>query len=98
MTQDTRDRNAFRLDLHGAFLRRTDFSDFNLEGANLSRADFSEASFRGTNFKNANLTGTILRGADLTDATNLTRAQLAAAIIDDRTRLPALMNDPAPAK
>ena len=98
MTQLTRDRHAFRLDVHGAYLRRTDFSFANLEDANLSSADFSEASFRGANFKNANLTGTILRGADLTDATNLTPAQLAVAVIDDRIRLPALANDPAPAK
>ena len=98
MTQLARDRHAFRLDVHGAYLRRTDFSFANLEDANLSSADFSDASFRGANFKNANLNGTILRGADLTDATNLTGEQIKAAIIDDRTRLPALANDPAPAK
>ena len=51
------------------------------------------ASFRGANFKNANLSGTILRGADLTDATNVTKAQLATAIIDDQTRL--LVDAPA---
>jgi uncharacterized protein YjbI with pentapeptide repeats len=98
MKQMARAKVPFRLDVHGAYLRGTDLSNANLEFANLSGADFTNANFRGSNLKNAILTGTILRGADLTDATNLTRAQLAAAIIDDRTRLPALVNDPAPAK
>jgi uncharacterized protein YjbI with pentapeptide repeats len=98
MTQVARDRQAFRLDVHGAYLRYTDFSYANLESADLSRADFSDATFRGANFKNANLSGTILRGADLTDATNLTGEQIKAAIIDDRTRLPALVDHSAPAK
>jgi uncharacterized protein YjbI with pentapeptide repeats len=98
MTQAPNQKRVSRLDLHGAYLRGTDFSRFDLENANLSGADFTAASFRGANFKNANLNGTILRGADLTDATNLTREQLAKAIIDDQTRLPTLANDPAPAK
>jgi uncharacterized protein YjbI with pentapeptide repeats len=96
MTQIARPQNAFRLDVHGAFLRHTDFSNANLEGANLSGADFTNARFRGSNFKNANLTGTILRGADLTGATNLTADQIKVAIIDERTLLPAAV--PAPAK
>jgi uncharacterized protein YjbI with pentapeptide repeats len=95
MTQISRDRGTFRLDLHGAYLRHTDFRNFNLEGANLSGADFTEASFRGANFKNADLKGTILRGADLTDVTNLTGKQLDTAIIDDRTQLPAYLVDSA---
>jgi uncharacterized protein YjbI with pentapeptide repeats len=98
MTQPARGRHAFRLDVHGAYLRGTNFSFANLEGANLSGADFTNANFRGANLKNAILNGTILRGADLTDATNLTRAQLASAITDDRTRLPELAADPAAAK
>ncbi len=95
MTQPAYNGHAFRLDLHGAFLRYTDFSHANLEDANLSGADFSEARFRGSNFKNADLSGTILQGADLTDATNLTVEQVKAAIIDERTRLPILVNEPA---
>ena len=40
----------------------------------------------------------VSRGADLTDVTNLTREQLATAIIDDQTKLPILADNPAPAK
>jgi len=90
MKQVAREKDAFRLDVRGAYLRRTDLSNANLESANLSGANFTDAILRGANFKNAILQGTILSGADLTDAKNLTRAQLAAAIIDERTRLPAL--------
>jgi uncharacterized protein YjbI with pentapeptide repeats len=98
MTQVTRSRRAFQLDVHGAFLRHTDFSHANLEDANLSGADFTNARFRGANFKNANLAGTILRGADLTGATNLTREQIKAAIIDDGTLLPDSVAVPGPAQ
>jgi uncharacterized protein YjbI with pentapeptide repeats len=83
---------SFRLDVRGAYLRRTDLSSANLEGANLSGADFTHATLRGANFKNALLDGTILRGADLTDATNLTLGQLRNAIVDTETRLPAGLN------
>jgi uncharacterized protein YjbI with pentapeptide repeats len=98
MTQAARDRHAFRLDVHGAFLRHTDISNANLEGANLSGADFTNASFRGSNFKNANLTGTILRGADLTGATNLTEDRIKTAAINDRTRPPDALGAGMPAK
>lgn len=98
MTKREHEQNSFRLDLHGAYLRGTDVSNTNLKGANLSGADFTEANFRGSDFKGANLSGTILRGADLTDATNLTEEQIAAAIIDDRTKLPVLAPEPAAAK
>ncbi|MFL5051942.1 MAG: pentapeptide repeat-containing protein [Xanthobacteraceae bacterium] len=80
--------NAFRLDVHGAYLRRTDLSFSNLERANLSGADFSNATLRGANFKDAILDGTILRGADLSEAKNLTPSQLNRAILDETTRLP----------
>jgi uncharacterized protein YjbI with pentapeptide repeats len=83
---------SFKLDVHGAFLRRTDLSFTNLERANLSRADFSGALFRGANFKDAILDGTVLRGADLTGAINLTVDQLGKAIIDGQTILPANMS------
>src|ERR1700730_4617326 len=98
MTQITEKKRAFRLDLHGAFLRFTDLSRANLENANFNGADFTGASFRGSDFKNANLSGTILRGADLTDATNLTREQLASAIIDDQPKLAVRADNPAAAK
>ncbi len=91
MTQTARTfvREPFRIDLSGAFIRRTDLSGANLEGANLSRADCKNAIFRGANFRGAKLDGTILKGADLTGARNLTRAQIANAIIDEFTKLPS---------
>jgi uncharacterized protein YjbI with pentapeptide repeats len=79
---------GFVVDIHGAFVRRTDLSGADLERANLSYADATNANFRGANFRDANLEGTILRGADLREAKNLTREQLAAAIIDETTALP----------
>ena len=83
---------SFRLDLNGGFVRRTDLSYANLENANLSRADATGALFVGANFKNASLKGTILKGADLTDAVNLTPEQLAEAVIDEETKLPAYLD------
>jgi uncharacterized protein YjbI with pentapeptide repeats len=79
------------IDLSGAFIRRTDWSGANLEGANLSRADCKNAKFRRVNFKDTNLEGTNLVGADLTDARNLTREQLATAIVDETTILPSYL-------
>lgn len=86
----------FVLDLHGAFIRRTDLSGANLSNANLSNADCTGVNFRGANFRGTILKGTILRGADLTDARNLTPEQLAEALVDDTTLLPAhLLRKPA---
>ncbi|KAF0121556.1 MAG: pentapeptide repeat-containing protein [Methylocystaceae bacterium] len=85
----TEQREAFKIDLSGAFIRRTDLSNANLKGANLSDADCTNVNFRGANLQNAILDGTILRGADLTGVRNLTRSQIARAIIDDRTILPS---------
>src|SRR5580658_6254510 len=76
------------LDLHGAFVRRTDLSGASLRGANMSRADATNAIFRDADFQGALLRGTILRGADLTGAKNLTIEQLSEATIDDDTILP----------
>jgi uncharacterized protein YjbI with pentapeptide repeats len=81
-------KDKFRLDVRGAYLRRTDLSHAKLERANLSRADFSNAILRDADFNNAVLKGTILRGADLTGAKNLTKEQLREAILDPRTKLP----------
>lgn len=86
------EKNEFKLNVQGAYLRRTDLSFANLERANLSRADFTNAIFRGANFKDAVLDGTILNGADLTDAKNLTPNQLKKAIIDRRTKLPRYLS------
>lgn len=78
----------FTLDLHGAFLRRTDLSRTNLRRANFAGADFSFATFREANFEDVNLKGTILKGADLTGVRNLTPEQLAEAVLDEHTKLP----------
>lgn len=80
------------LDMHGAFVRRTNLSGANLRGANLEHADASGADFRGADFENANLTGTVLKGADLTGAKNLTPEQVRSAIIDDTTLLPSYLD------
>lgn len=80
------------VNVRGAFIRRTDLSGADLTRADLSRADASGALFRGADFKDARLAGTILRGADLTGAVNLTEAQLASAVIDEHTRLPAYID------
>lgn len=83
----------FVLDLHGAFIRRTDLTGANLTNANFTGADCTGASFRGANFRGAILKGTILRGADLTDARNLTWEQIEEAVIDQTTVLPAYLSD-----
>jgi len=76
------------LDIHGAFVRRTDLSGASLREADLSGADATNAKFRSADFDGAVLRGTVLRGADLTGAKNLTVEQLAEAIIDSLTILP----------
>jgi uncharacterized protein YjbI with pentapeptide repeats len=83
---------ASTLDLHGAFVRRTDLSGASLRGANMTKVDTTNAIFRGADFRGAILDGAILRGADLTGAKNLTLEQLSSAIIDGRTALPAYID------
>ena len=85
-------QEPFRLDLHGAFIRRTDLSGARLVGANLANTDATGVNFRGADFRDANLDGTILVGADLTDARNLTERQLSRAVLDATTTLPDYVN------
>jgi uncharacterized protein YjbI with pentapeptide repeats len=80
------------LDLHGAFVRRTDLSGASLRGANMSKVDATNANFRGADFEGALLNGAILRGADLTGAKNLTIEQLSSAVIDGETILPTYID------
>ncbi len=80
------------LDIHGAFVRRTDLSRTSLRGANMAGADATNAILRGADLNDAILRGTILRGADLTDAKNLTVEQLSEAVIDDDTILPSYID------
>ena len=91
LAENPRKPRTLAIDLSGTFIRRTDLSGANLEGANLSGADCSHVNFRGANFRGAKLDGTILKGADLTDARNLTHGQIARAILDENTMLPARM-------
>lgn len=82
----------FKMDVRGAFLRRTDLSFASLRGANMSRADFTGAILKGADLEGAIMKGTILRGADLTDARNLTVEQLRQAVIDETTHLPSYLS------
>jgi uncharacterized protein YjbI with pentapeptide repeats len=82
---------GFVLDLSGAKVRRTNLSHANLTRANLSHADLTGANLTGANLAGAILTGTILRGADLSDVKNLTKEQLADAVVDNTTILPSQM-------
>jgi uncharacterized protein YjbI with pentapeptide repeats len=83
-----RSSREFRLDVQGAFLRRTDLSQASLKEANLTGADFTNAILRGADFENAVLDGTVLKGADLTGARNLTVSQLRRSVLDETTKLP----------
>lgn len=71
-----------------AVLAGAKFDDAVLRGSDLSEADASRGSFAGADLTGANLTGTNLSGADLSRAVGLTDEQLAAAIVDEATRLP----------
>lgn len=77
-----------KLDVHGAYVRRTNLSGAILKGADLSFADATGALFVGADFEGALLEGTILHGADLSGAINLTESQLQQAVINDETKLP----------
>jgi uncharacterized protein YjbI with pentapeptide repeats len=92
MLKSERVTQSSTLDLHGAFVRKTDLSGVSLRGANMTKVDATNAIFRGADFAGARLKGAILRGADLTGAKNLTLEQLSSAIIDDRTALPAYID------
>ena len=86
--RSSQERSIPRVDIQGAFVRRTNLAGAILRGANLSNADATGAVFRDADFAGARLSGTILRGADLRGARNLTVQQLADAVIDDATLLP----------
>ena len=73
-------RQGFRLDLHGAFIRRVELNKVDLENANFASADAKYGSFRGSSFKNADLRGANLEGADLTGA-DFSGANLQGAIL-----------------
>lgn len=80
-------------DLHEANLENADLSGARLSVTDLMRANLTGADLRGadlwmSDMKDAILEGADLRGANLSEVTNLTRAQLDKAITDDTTELP----------
>ena len=79
----THGEERIKIDLHGAFIRRTSLRRADLTGANLSKADctaadFTESRLVDANLSGANLSGAVLRGADLRGA-NLTGTVLNGA-------------------
>ena len=95
--------------LTGAKFVCTQLYDADLTGADLSGADLRSAQLRGAilrdvrmkgadigdaSFEAADLAGADLRGVDLSQATGLTREQLAQAKTDSQTKLPASLRRP----
>ncbi len=83
-----------RADFSNADLRGANFQDANLEGAlfldcNLEEADLMWSQARNAHWTGANFCGTYLQGADLRDAAGLQYDQIAIAVIDEDTQLPA---------
>ena len=88
-------RNAIlqETDLHGANLQSADMQNAKLSVADLMQANLRLANLRGADLwmadmKDADLQGTELQGANLSEATNLTQAQINSAITDETTVLP----------
>jgi uncharacterized protein YjbI with pentapeptide repeats len=81
-----KDADARGADLSGITWDGEDFSGCDLQGANLSRC-----SFAGANFCNADLWNASLSDSDLTQASNLLPAQLAATDLT-RATLPETLN------
>jgi uncharacterized protein YjbI with pentapeptide repeats len=76
--------NLTNAELYGATLTSAYLPMANLTGAYLARANLTGASLAG-----ANLAGASLHVADLTNAEDLTDSQIAAALGDSKTKLPA---------
>jgi len=84
------------VNLTGAVIARTSLQRANLTDANLTGANCSHVDFRGANMLRTKLKGAILVGADLTGVKNLTREQIAEAVIDHSTKLPDYLSDMRP--
>jgi len=89
-----RRQNLRGADLAGADLRGADLRGTSLRGALLVAADLRGADLRLADLTGADLRGADLCGADLGDALFLTRSQLASAVGDADTRLPAHLERP----
>jgi uncharacterized protein YjbI with pentapeptide repeats len=81
-------KKAIRIDLHGAYVARTDLRGAILTNADLTDANATNVDFRGADMTGTILTGTILNGADLRDVIGLTVEQLESAVINEQTILP----------
>jgi uncharacterized protein YjbI with pentapeptide repeats len=79
----------YEADLTEADLTRANLRSAQLRGAILRNARLRGADIGDASFEVAVLDGADLRGVDLSEATGLTREQLARAITDSQTRLPA---------
>jgi uncharacterized protein YjbI with pentapeptide repeats len=76
-----------------ANLSSTNFLNADLSNSNFCRADLSNSNFqnaklKGAKFKEAKFDKTNLKGADLSNAVELTQAQIDLALTDSKTILP----------
>ena len=72
-------------------MTQANLQDTNLQDATLARADLSGARLDSADLRRANFSGAIL-----SSTIGLTQAQLNAACVDDKTKLPPGLNRPAP--
>ena len=89
-----RDAYFAKAQLQGANLAGADLSYADLQGANLRGTNFSQANLANADLGGADLKGAILncadlRGADLIYSLNITTDQLAQAVTDENTKMPA---------
>jgi len=81
-------------ELSGADLAGAKLFDARLSGADLRDADLSGARFDDADVRNAQFDRAKLYGADLSGVRNLTSDQIAAAQLDETTRLPDNVSRP----
>jgi hypothetical protein len=92
---DLSEASLIEADLREAELIEANLSDARLNNANLSYANLMDAVLSGTDVAHASFDGANLTGADLTNAVNLTQAQIERASGDPTTHLPAAMQMPS---
>ena len=100
LESDLRGANLKSARLDGAILRKANFAGSNLRHAVLDGADLCRANLSGADLRDASMVGAFLkranlRGADLSTARGLTAAQIAEALGDAHTKLPAEIPYPA---
>ena len=92
---DTRGPDHRNADLVGADLRRRRLRNAGLRGAYLIGADLRGLDLGTADVLGADLRAADLRGTDLSDCLFLTQPQVAAAVGDAATRIPAVLTRPA---